>query len=98
MPIAVAASCPINVVVPAEEYPANQYPWLNLGRRGVQVRAVPSRGNRLLLDDLVAAIDGRTRIVSLSFIEYASGFRNDLDVLGQLCRQRGATRDYDVSP
>ena len=78
-----------NVVIAAEEYPANQYPWLNLGQRGVQVRAVPSRGSRLLLDDIAAAIDGRTRIVSLSFVEYASGFRNDLDALGQLCRERG---------
>ena len=78
-----------NVVIAAEEYPANQYPWLNLGQRGVEVRAVPSRGSRLLLDDIAAAIDGRTRIVSLSFVEYASGFRNDLDALGQLCRQRG---------
>ena len=35
-----------NVVVPAEEYPSNQYPWMNLRDRGVEVRSVPSRGNR----------------------------------------------------
>ncbi len=78
-----------NVVIAAEEYPANQYPWLNLGRRGVEVRAVPSLGNRLPLDAVAAACDGRTRIVSLSFVEYASGYRNDLDSLGQMCRERG---------
>ena len=78
-----------NVVIAAEEYPANQYPWLNLARRGVEVRTVPSRGNRLAIDDVAGAIDGRTRILSLSFVEYASGFRNDLDALGQLCRARG---------
>jgi len=78
-----------NVVIAAEEYPANQYPWLNLARRGVEVRTVPSRGNRLAIDDVAGAIDGRARILSLSFVEYASGFRNDLDALGQLCRARG---------
>lgn len=78
-----------NVVIAAEEYPANQYPWLNLAHRGVEVRAVPSRGNRLLLDDIAAAINEHTRLVSLSFVEYASGFRNDLDALGALCRSRG---------
>ena len=35
-----------NVVTAAEEYPANLYPWMNLARRGVEVRPVPSRGNR----------------------------------------------------
>jgi selenocysteine lyase/cysteine desulfurase len=34
-------------------------------------------------------MDRRTRLVSLSFIEFASGFRNDLDAIGSLCRERG---------
>jgi selenocysteine lyase/cysteine desulfurase len=78
-----------NVVTAAEEYPANIYPWMNLARRGVEVRRVPSRGARLEIDDLRAALDDRTRLVSLSFVEFASGFRNDLDTLGTLCRERG---------
>src|SRR5262245_17776159 len=78
-----------NLVTAAEEYPANVYPWLNLAGRGVAVRRVPSRGSRVELDDLRAAIDGRTRLVSLSHVEFASGFRNDLDAVGGLCRERG---------
>jgi selenocysteine lyase/cysteine desulfurase len=78
-----------NVVTAAEEYPSNLYPWMNLAGRGVEVRTVPSRESRIWLDDLRAAVDGRTRLVSLSFVEYASGFRNDLDVIGTLCRERG---------
>jgi selenocysteine lyase/cysteine desulfurase len=54
------------------------------------VRIVPSRGGRIEVDDVRAALDGRTRLVSLSFVEYATGFRNDLDTVGQLCRERGA--------
>src|SRR5262249_38618006 len=78
-----------NVVTAAEEYPANLYPWLNLASRGVEVRMVPSRGNRIEIDDLRAALDARTRLVSLSFVEFSSGFRNDLDAVGSLCRERG---------
>jgi cysteine desulfurase/selenocysteine lyase len=78
-----------NVVTAEEEYPANLYPWMNLASRGVEVRRVPSRGGRILIDDVRAAMDGRTRIVSLSWVEYASGFRNDLDRIGNLCRERG---------
>ena len=78
-----------NLVTAAEEYPANLYPWLNLAARGVELRRVPSRGPRIDVDDIHAAIDGRTRLVSLSSVEYASGFRNDLARVGELCRARG---------
>jgi selenocysteine lyase/cysteine desulfurase len=77
-----------NVVTAAEEYPANLYPWMNLAGRGVELRTIPSRNGRIWLDDLRAALDRRTRLVSLSFVEYASGFRNDLDAIGNLCRER----------
>jgi len=78
-----------NVVTAAEEYPANLYPWMNLESRGVELRRVASRDNRIEIDDLRAAIDGRTRLVSLSYVEFASGFCNDLAAIGELCRQRG---------
>jgi cysteine desulfurase/selenocysteine lyase len=78
-----------NMVTAAEEYPANVYPWLNLADRGVEVRLVPSRDRRLWVDDIRAALDERTRLVSLSSVEFASGFRNDLVTLGTLCRERG---------
>jgi selenocysteine lyase/cysteine desulfurase len=78
-----------NVVVAAEEYPSNIYPWMNLKRRGVECRLVPSRGSRIAIDDVRARMDGRTRVLSLSYVEFASGYRNDLHALGQLCRERG---------
>lgn len=77
-----------NVVLAAEEYPSNQYPWMNLAHRGVEVRVVPSRGNRILIDDVRAAMTDRTRVLTVSAVEFASGFRHDLDALGELCRAR----------
>jgi selenocysteine lyase/cysteine desulfurase len=78
-----------NIVTAAEEYPANLYPWMNLAARGVETRRIASRGPRIAIDDIRAALDARTRLVSLSSVEYASGFRNDIDAIGQLCRERG---------
>lgn len=85
-----------NVVVPAEEYPSNLFPWMNLKSRGVETRTVRSRGPRVALDDLDAAIDDRTRVVAVSHVEFATGFRNDLDALGQLCRDRGVALFVDA--
>ncbi len=78
-----------NVITAAEEYPANVYPWMNLRDRGVELRTVASRGSRVSLDDLRAAMDGRTRVVSLSWVEFSSGYRNDIAAVGQMCRERG---------
>src|SRR5205823_4529984 len=60
-----------NVITAAEEYPSNIYPWMNLTSRGVEVRSLASRDRRLWVDDLRALIDQRTRLVSLSFVEFA---------------------------
>jgi selenocysteine lyase/cysteine desulfurase len=78
-----------NIVTAEEEYPANLYPWMNLAERGVEMRRVPSREGRILLEDLRSAVDARTRLVSLSFVEYASGFRNNLAAVGQMCCEKG---------
>lgn len=78
-----------NVVTTAIEFPANIYPWLNLESRGVQTRLVPAVDGRVSLESIVAAIDDRTRVVAVSFVEFSTGFRHDLAALGAICRPRG---------
>jgi len=85
-----------NVVLPADEYPSNLYPWMNLADRGVSVRRVPPRGNRIELADLREAIDSRTRILAISYVGFASGFRSDLTALAELCRPRGVRLCVDA--
>jgi cysteine desulfurase/selenocysteine lyase len=85
-----------SVVIPAEEYPSNIYPWMNLADRGVSVRLVPGRDGRIWPEDLAQAMDGSTRVLAISYVEFASGFRNDLDRLGELCRQRGVALFVDA--
>lgn len=78
-----------NVICAETEFTANVYPWTNLRRRGVEVRFAPARQNRILVEDVAALLDARTRLLALSFVEFGSGYRNDLDALVQLCRERG---------
>ena len=85
-----------NVVTAEEEYPSNLYPWMNLASRGVTLRTVPSREGRVRVEDLAAAMDSRTRVLTISHVEFASGFRNDLDSLGELCQSRGAALFVDA--
>jgi selenocysteine lyase/cysteine desulfurase len=78
-----------NVVTAAEEYPSNLYPWMNLASRGVSLRTVASRDGRVWAEDLFEAMDARTRVLTISHVEWSSGFRNDLELLGSACRERG---------
>ena len=85
-----------SVVIPAEEYPSNIYPWMNLSGRGVSVRLVPSRTGRIWPEDLIEAMDQTTRVLAISHVEFASGFRNDLDHLVEICRVRGIALCVDA--
>ncbi len=78
-----------NVVTTSVEFPANVYPWWSLRERyGVETRMVPERDGRILLEDVVAAIDEKTRVVTISHVEFASGFRNDIKALGKICSEQ----------
>lgn len=77
-----------NVVISNEEFPSNRIVWESLTRFGVQVReATLQTGDpeQALLD----ATDHRTRLLSISSVQYASGLRLDLARLGAGCRARG---------
>ncbi|TQV67748.1 aminotransferase class V-fold PLP-dependent enzyme [Exilibacterium tricleocarpae] len=79
-----------NVVVTAEaEHPNNVYPWLRVGKRGVEVRIVPAKPTgEIDVTAMIAAIDKRTRIVSCASVTFAPGHRTDIARLGEACRKR----------
>lgn len=79
-----------NVVTLDNEFPSNQYPWLNLASRGVETRRVAAIDGRVDLNKLAEACDRRTRIVTMSWVGYASGFRVDLDQLADVVHSKGA--------
>ncbi len=77
-----------NVIVYEKEFPANIYPWLNLKRKGVEVKMISPRAGRIELDDIEHAIDRRTRLLALSSVQFLNGFRIDLRRTGELCRRK----------
>jgi selenocysteine lyase/cysteine desulfurase len=78
-----------NVVLANVEFPANVFPWMNLRARGVRLKMVVEENGRIPLDKMIAAIDQRTRVVTISAVQWLSGFRADLAALGEVCRERG---------
>lgn len=77
-----------NVIVLADEYPSNVYPWMGLARLGVEARLIPRPHLRFGVDEVAAGVDDRTRAVAVSAVDWQSGFRADLAALGEFCRGR----------
>lgn len=75
-----------NAVVHDNDFPSVVFPWQNLAAQGVETRRVAARAGRVLVDDIADAIDGRTRAVAISTVQFKTGFRVDLAAIGQLCR------------
>lgn len=76
------------VAVPACEFPANVYPFLHLERRGVQVDFVPHREGCVSLESVAETLTARTRLLSISWVQFLSGDRADLTGLSELCADR----------
>lgn len=86
-----------NLVTFRNEFPSNIYPWLRVrDALGVEVRMCEERDGRIDLDELIRLIDARTRVVAISHIQYASGFRADLERLGRAARAHDALLVVDA--
>ncbi|RDU97215.1 aminotransferase class V-fold PLP-dependent enzyme [Trinickia dinghuensis] len=79
-----------NVVLIEGDHPNNAYAWLNLKRRGVQVRFAKLRDDEIATAQTFAPyIDERTKVITLSHVTFHAGQIHDLAGIGRLCEQRG---------
>lgn len=93
------------VVLCDNEFPANVIPWLGLRRRGVEVRLLqageerPSTAlgmTRLTPERLRQQLSPRTRVVAVSWVSYADGYRHDLAGLAAAAHEAGALLCVDA--
>ena len=77
-----------NVVLPRGEFSSNRLPWLAQAACDVEIREVDMRGAADAEAALIDAMDARTRLLSVSAVQWSDGFRLDLQRLGDACHQR----------
>ncbi len=85
------------ILCPELEHPNNVYPWLNMRRYGLEVRELARNNGHMPVDEIIARMDKGTRVVSVSTVSFAPGFRTDVDRLGRACRERGALLLVDAA-
>lgn len=78
------------IVLCDNEFPSNALSWLALRQRGVRVRLVDTARERLTPDVLRAMLTPRTRVVTVSWVSFADGYRHDLAALAEVAHAGGA--------
>jgi len=84
------------VHAPAENIALIPNPFLNLRRKGVEIDFVHHRNGKILLEDIEKSIHPKTRVLSISFVEFLNGYRNDLKAIAQMCHERGIIFSVDA--
>lgn len=86
-----------NIVSFQGEFPSNFYPWRRIRDKfGVEMRLCPERDGRIDLDEFTGLIDANTKLVAISAVQYASGFKADLERIGRAARNSNALFAVDI--
>lgn len=75
-----------------QEFPSNVYPYLNVRRFGVEIEIMPTHDGEVtpeMVENAIASSGGRIKLVSLSAVQFLSGYRPDLAAIGAICKRNG---------
>lgn len=77
------------VLLTEPEFPSNIYPWLNLREKGVDVLFIKRDNGRFNVRDVENALSPDVKIISVSSVDFITGFHCDLKAIGDLCKRKG---------
>lgn len=75
------------ILIHKQEFPANIYPWLPLENRGVKVKMIESSSFCFTAADFEKHLSRNTKAVSVSTVQYLSGYRADLEEISRFCHE-----------
>ena len=80
-----------NVVYDDLVYPSTPVIYQRLAEtRGVEIRVVKSRNGAAPVEDFKKPVDGRTKLISVAWVNNNSGYRHDMKALADLAHANGA--------
>jgi len=78
------------------EFPANVYPFLNLKNEGVEVDFVKSDKGVISAEKIIEAIKPSTKLISISAVQFLSGYRVDMELIGKVCKEKNIIFSIDA--
>lgn len=78
-----------NVIANRLDFPSIYLPWLTVKNKGVEIRCVKIENNRIPVENIEKLIDEHTKVISISSVQFKTGFRCDLEEIGKICKENG---------
>jgi len=85
-----------NIVISNEEFPSNFIVWDALRAQGVELRIANISDTEYPEKAIIEQMDVNTRLLSISAVQYASGLRMNLELLGKACKSFNALYCVDA--
>ncbi|NQV16487.1 aminotransferase class V-fold PLP-dependent enzyme [bacterium] len=85
-----------HILLYADEFPSNVMPFLGLRDRGVEVEFVAGKDGKVTPGLFEAAIRPSTRLISLSSIQYLTGYQADVKAFSELCHKHNIIFSVDA--
>ncbi|MBB5696524.1 aminotransferase class V-fold PLP-dependent enzyme [Muricoccus pecuniae] len=85
------------ILVGEEEFTSNLFPWRLLEARGFALRTLPQRNGGVPAESFERAADGVTRLIAVSAVQSATGYRVDLNHLREVADRSGALLYVDAA-
>ncbi|MDH5436015.1 MAG: aminotransferase class V-fold PLP-dependent enzyme, partial [Gammaproteobacteria bacterium] len=76
-----------NIVTSNQEFPSNRIVWQSLHNQGVELREAELASQATPEEALFAQVDNKTRMITISAVQFASGLKVDLKRIGQFCHE-----------
>ncbi|KPJ90757.1 MAG: class V aminotransferase, partial [Gammaproteobacteria bacterium SG8_15] len=79
-----------NIAITNQEFPSNHIVWESLQSQGVELRLadISDCANATAEQRIMDCCNQRTRLVSVSSVQYASGLKLDLSQIGRFCKSQ----------
>lgn len=84
------------VLLYSYEYPTNVYPFLLRKRQGAYIDFFDVPDHRITVDRIQEHLTPKTKVLSLSMVQFSTGYHADISAIGQLCRERDILFSLDA--
>jgi len=76
-----------NVILVDQEHPSNLFPWIRLHeQKGVDLQIIENQNWDISEDEILDKVNGKTKAVIISAVQFTSGVFVDLKKIGNFCR------------
>ena len=78
-----------NVVIPKGGWISNRFAWQKKEMEGLKIKYVEPNNGAISLDDIKKVCDENTRVLALTYVESATGYKINAKEIGAFCKEKG---------